>query len=60
MGMVPGVSPIRARPENEDNPSVAVPQTDKQGKKISTKGHEGLRRATKGLIDELLIGGWDH
>ena len=28
-------------------PSEAVPQTDKQGKKISTKGHEGPRRDTK-------------
>ena len=28
-------------------PSEAVPQTDKQGKKISTKGHEGTLRKTK-------------
>ena len=35
---------------NRRKPGEAVPQTDKQGKKISTKGHEERRRDTKGMI----------
>ena len=49
------VSCFRRKGESGRKSGEAVPQTDKQGKKKSTKGQEEPRRDTKGLIDELLI-----